>query len=49
LLQWYGIKLSAEVLDQIIYGLLIASVVLLITLPQAILLWTEPDIEEEEV
>lgn len=49
LLQWYGIKLSAEFLDQIIYGLLIASVVLLITLPQAILLWTEPDIEEEEV
>jgi hypothetical protein len=48
LLREYGIELSAAVLDQIIYGLLIASVILLITLPQAILLWTEPDIEEEE-
>jgi hypothetical protein len=48
LLQWYGIKLSAAFLDQIIYGLLIAAIILFITLPQSILLWTEPDIDEEE-
>jgi hypothetical protein len=47
-LQEYGIDLSPAVLDQLIYGLLIASVILFITLPQSILLWTEPDIDEEE-
>jgi hypothetical protein len=47
-LQEYGIDLPPAVFDQAIYGLLIASLILFITLPQAILLWTEPDIEEEE-
>jgi hypothetical protein len=47
-LQEYGIDLSPAFLDQIIYGLLIASAIMLITLPQSILLWTEPDIDEEE-
>jgi len=31
----------------LIYGLVLATVVLVLTLPQAILLWTEPDMEEE--
>lgn len=31
----------------LLYGLALATVVLVLTLPQAILLWTEPDMEEE--
>ena len=46
LMQIYGIDLSAAVLDQVIYGLLLVSFILFLTLPQAILLWTEPDMEE---
>jgi hypothetical protein len=34
-------------LDQIQCGLLLALVLLVFTLPQAILLWTEPDMEED--
>ena len=45
LLVW-GMALPTAFFDQLIYGLLIASFILVITLPQAILLWTEPDIEE---
>jgi hypothetical protein len=33
--------------DKLVYGLLIASFILFLTLPQAILLWTEPDMEAE--
>jgi hypothetical protein len=32
----------------VLYGLATATVVLGLTLPQAILLWTEPDMEEEQ-
>jgi hypothetical protein len=34
---------------QIVFGLLIACFVLYVTLPQAILLWTEPDMEAEDL
>lgn len=34
-------------LDQLIYGMLLASFVLIVSLPQAILLWTEPDLVSE--
>lgn len=42
-----GINLPTAFFDQLIYGLLIASYILAITLPQAILLWTEPDMDSE--
>lgn len=42
LLAW--VPVSADVL---LYGLVLATIVVAITLPQAILLWTEPDMEAE--
>jgi hypothetical protein len=42
LLAW--VPVSADVL---LYGLVLAAVVVSVTLPQAILLWTEPDMEAE--
>jgi hypothetical protein len=39
-------RLSIPV-DMVLYGLVTAAVVVAITLPQAILLWTEPDMEED--
>jgi hypothetical protein len=39
-------RLSIPV-DMLLYGLATAAVVIAITLPQAILLWTEPDMEHE--
>lgn len=43
LLAW--VPVSADVM---LYGLVLAAVVVSVTLPQAILLWTEPDMEEEQ-
>jgi len=40
-----GVVISPVFFDQAIYGLLIASFILFLTLPQSILLWTEPDME----
>jgi hypothetical protein len=34
--------------DEIYYGLLMAALTLFLTLPQAILLWTEPDMQTED-
>ncbi len=34
--------------DQMYYGLLLITLTLFLTLPQSILLWTEPDMEEEK-
>ena len=34
-------------IDGLLYGLATAAAIAAVTLPQAILLWTEPDIEEE--
>jgi hypothetical protein len=34
-------------IDSLLYGLTTAAIMLALTLPQAILLWTEPDMEEE--
>jgi hypothetical protein len=31
----------------LIYGVVLAAIVAALTLPQAILLWTEPDMEDE--
>jgi hypothetical protein len=31
-----------------VFGVVLASVVVALTLPQAILLWTEPDMEEAQ-
>ena len=42
LLAW--VPMSADVM---LYGLVLAAIVVAITLPQAILLWTEPDMEAE--
>jgi hypothetical protein len=39
--------LSHAVANQITSGMLLASLALFLTLPQAILLWTEPDMEPE--
>lgn len=44
LLAWMPV--SADVL---LYGLVLMAIVAAVTLPQAILLWTEPDMEEAEV
>jgi hypothetical protein len=40
-------RLQSTSADQLIYVLLIVGVVFFETLPQAILLWTEPDMEPE--
>jgi hypothetical protein len=45
LLRGSGITLPSAFFDQSIYGLLLASFILFLTLPQSILLWTEPDME----
>jgi hypothetical protein len=42
-----GIVVSASFFDGSIYGMLIVSFILFLSLPQAILLWTEPDMEAE--
>lgn len=42
MLAW--VPISADVM---LYGLVLAAIVVAITLPQAILLWTEPDMEQE--
>jgi hypothetical protein len=42
LLAW--VPVSADVM---LYGLVLAAVVVAVTLPQAILLWTEPDMEPD--
>jgi hypothetical protein len=34
-------------IDSLLYGLATAAIILALTLPQAILLWTEPDMEED--
>ena len=47
LLAEWGITFPTAFFDQLIYGLLIASFILFLTLPQAILLWTEPDMEPD--
>lgn len=41
-------RLSVPI-DGLLYGLATAAIMLALTLPQAILLWTEPDMEEEPV
>jgi hypothetical protein len=33
--------------DAMYYGLTLVAIILFLTLPQAILLWTEPDMEEQ--
>ena len=33
--------------DQLYYGIAVVTITLFLTLPQAILLWTEPDMEED--
>jgi len=43
--EWLG-RLGADA-GQIVFGLLLACFALYVTLPQAILLWTEPDMEDE--
>jgi hypothetical protein len=48
LLVGYGVLPSAAFFEKLIYGLLIASFILFLTLPQVILLWTEPDMEEAQ-
>ncbi len=39
--------LSQNVLSILLYSIVLPTIVVLMTLPQAILLWTEPDIENE--
>jgi hypothetical protein len=34
--------------DQLYYGLALVTLTMFLTVPQAILLWTEPDMEEAE-
>lgn len=34
-------------LDQVVYGLIVVCFLLYVTLPQSIMLWTEPDMEQE--
>jgi hypothetical protein len=41
--------LTSNVVNRIVYYLLQIGYILFLTLPQAILLWTEPDMEEEQV
>ena len=38
--------LSAEQLTDLLHGLSLAALILAFTLPQSIILWTEPDMEE---
>jgi DNA-binding transcriptional regulator of glucitol operon len=42
------IHLSADQIVYVFYGELMAAPILLFTLPQSILLWTEPDMEEPQ-
>jgi len=44
---WDSLHVPPAIFDTLIYGLLMAAFVLFFTLPQSILLWTEPDIEAE--
>jgi hypothetical protein len=44
----WKLKTRSFSFDQLIYGLLIVSSIASLTLPQAILLWTEPDMEEPQ-
>ncbi len=39
-------RLSVPI-DALLYGLATATAITAVTLPQAILLWTEPDMEEQ--
>jgi len=48
LLKVAGIVLPAAFFDLLVYGLLIAEFILFLTLPQTILLWTEPDMEQPQ-
>ena len=41
-LNWLGNQF-----DQLVYGFMLAAVTLVFTLPQAILLWTEPDMDQD--
>jgi hypothetical protein len=43
----HGIAPPVLAFDDLIYALLMASFILFITLPGAILLWSEPDMEGE--
>lgn len=43
-----GFLISHALAIQIVSGMLLASIAMFLTLPQAILLWTEPDMEELE-
>ncbi len=43
--QWMS-HLSLQ-LDQVVYGLIVVCFLLYVTLPQAILLWTEPDMQHD--
>jgi hypothetical protein len=47
LLAWLRARLPMTPM-QLIYGLVLATIAMAITLPQSILLWTEPDMEEAE-
>jgi hypothetical protein len=47
LLSKQGIPIPDSFVDKLIYGMLITSFILFLSLPQAILLWTEPDMEGE--
>jgi ABC-type transport system involved in cytochrome bd biosynthesis fused ATPase/permease subunit len=44
---WDSLHVPPAIFDTLIYCLLMAAFVLVFTLPQAILLWTEPDMEAE--
>ena len=42
-----SVNLTAASFDPLLYGLLMVAFILFLSLPQAILLWTEPDMEED--
>jgi len=46
LLQEFGTTVPTEFFNHLIYALLIVEFILFLSLPQSILLWTEPDVEE---
>ncbi len=46
--EFYSFHKPSFPFDEAIYGMLIASYVLGFILPQTILLWTEPDMEEPQ-
>ena len=46
LLQEFGTTVPTEIFNHLIYALLIVEFILFLSLPQSILLWTEPDMEE---